>query len=139
MKRNRNELVTVVKQLKENDSYAFSRLYELTYQKLYFFCYSLLKNEHDAQDALQETYIKIYSNLHSLENDDSFVVWMNKISYNVCITMIKKRRSYWVKIFSAIFLPIAASTVLKKRRLSLWKINSWLFLLMNWILLYAPF
>lgn len=86
------ELAKVVKKLKQNDPQAFSRLYELTYQRLYFFCYSMLKNKEDAKDALQETYINIYSNIHSLDNEKLFIAWANKIAYNICLRMLNKKK-----------------------------------------------
>lgn len=87
------KLASLVKEVKNNNSQAFSRLYEVTYQKLYFFCYSILKNEEDAQDALQEAYIKIFESIHTLENEKLFVAWMNKIAYNICIRMLERKKT----------------------------------------------
>ena len=88
MKQNYSQLASLVKQIKSGDSQAFSKMYGLTYQKLYFLCFSILRNEEDAQDALQETYIKIHQNIHSLENEKVFVAWINKIAYNTCIRIL---------------------------------------------------
>ena len=50
------------------DSDAFAELYAATYQRLYHFAYHYLKDEYLAQDALQETYILVLKNIHSLKN-----------------------------------------------------------------------
>lgn len=93
MKHDYAKLSALVRRIKQGDDYAFTRLYELTYQKLYFLCISLLRDQEDAQDALQETYIKILTNIHSLEEDKLFIAWMNKIAYNICLRMLQKNKT----------------------------------------------
>ncbi|MGN0308206.1 MAG: RNA polymerase sigma factor [Lachnospiraceae bacterium] len=93
MKRDYREIAILAKKIKQGDEQAFSRLYELTYQKLYFFCYSILGNREDAQDALQETYIKIIENIHTLENDKLLLAWINRIAYSRCMKILDKKRS----------------------------------------------
>lgn len=90
MKPDFKELGKVVKQVKAQDSAAFSKLYELTYQRLYLLAFSILKNEEDAKDAVQESYIKIYTNIHTLQDDILFLAWANKIVYYICIRMNSK-------------------------------------------------
>ena len=61
------------------DSDAFAELYAATYQRLYHFAYHYLKDEYLAQDALQETYILVLKNIHSLKNPELFISWLNQI------------------------------------------------------------
>lgn len=93
MKPDYNEIGKIVKQIKSHDNTAFAKLYELTYQRLYFLAFSILKNEEDAKDAMQESYIKIYMNIHSLQDEKSFIAWANKIVYYICIRMHSKKTS----------------------------------------------
>lgn len=86
----------LVARAKENDSSSFTQLYELTYQKLYFLALSILKNEADAEDALQETYMKIFTSLQNLEDGTLFIAWANRIIYNICMRMLEKRRDILV-------------------------------------------
>ena len=90
MKNNYREIASLVSKLKANDQSVFPRIYELTYQKLYFLCFSILKNEEDSKDALQETYIKILANISSLQDNTLFIAWANKIAYSVSIRMVTK-------------------------------------------------
>ncbi|MEM1485598.1 RNA polymerase sigma factor [Oscillospiraceae bacterium PP1C4] len=92
MKPNFIEIQKFVKQTKCGDTQAFTRLYELTYQRVYFLAYSILENQHDAQDVVQETYIKVLSNIHSLENDRLFIAWLNKIAYSISIRAASKNK-----------------------------------------------
>lgn len=93
MKPDFNEIAKLVKQVKTQDSTAFAMLYEMTYQRLYFLAFSILKNEEDAKDAIQESYIKIYTNIHSLQDDKLFLAWANKIVYYISLRMNSKKTS----------------------------------------------
>lgn len=86
-----NEIGKLVKKVKKQDSAAFAKLYELTYQRLFFLAFSILKNEEDAEDALQESYIKILTNIDSLKEDKLFLAWANKIVYSICIRMYTRK------------------------------------------------
>ena len=72
------------------DSDAFAELYAATYQRLYHFAYHYLKDEYLAQDALQETYILVLKNIHSLKNPELFISWLNQICFRICFNMQKK-------------------------------------------------
>lgn len=92
MKLNFREISTLVRRVKMGDNLAFPKLYELTYQRIYFLCFSILQNEEDAQDAVQETYIKILTNLSSLQKNKLFIAWSNKIAYGICMRMLSKHK-----------------------------------------------
>lgn len=87
MKPDFNEIGRIVKQVKAGDGAAFAKLYELTYQRLFYLAFSILDNEEDAKDAVQESYIKIFDSIHSLHDDGLFLAWANKIVYSICIRM----------------------------------------------------
>lgn len=76
------------------DSDAFAELYAATYQRLYHFAYHYLKDEYLAQDALQETYILVLKNIHSLKNPELFISWLNQICFRICFNMQKKNTKH---------------------------------------------
>ncbi len=104
MKDNYKEIAILVERLKAQDKSVFPKLYELTYQRIYFLCFSILRNEEDAKDAVQETYIKVLLNIGSLQNNELFIAWANKIVYNICMRKMSKHRDnvaddeFWDKI-----------------------------------------
>lgn len=93
MKPDFNEIGRIVKQVKAKDGPAFAKLYELTYQRLFYLAFSILNNEEDAKDGIQESYIKIFRSIHSLENDRLFLAWANKIVYSICIRMLDRNKA----------------------------------------------
>jgi RNA polymerase sigma-70 factor (ECF subfamily) len=59
---------------------------------LYRLSKSILKSEADIQDAVSETIVKAYTNIHKLRLIDSFKPWLMKILVNECYSIIKKHK-----------------------------------------------
>lgn len=74
------------------DIQAMEFLYKSTYQKLRAVTVSILKNEDDAEDIIQESYIKAFSNLHQLEDAEKFEGWLCRIASNKCKDYLKKHK-----------------------------------------------
>lgn len=65
-------------------------LYKKFSSLLYGICLRYAKNKMDAQDALQEVFVKIYNNIHSYHHDGSFEGWLRRIAVNTSITHYRK-------------------------------------------------
>ena len=76
----------------QGDEKAMERLYYNTYPKLKAVTVSILKNESDAEDIIQETYIKTFSSLNQLDNASKFEAWLCRIASNKCKDYLKKQR-----------------------------------------------
>lgn len=80
------------KYLATQSSVYFSMLYDRYITKVYSKCISLLKDEARAQDAAQEIFIKIFTNLGKFNKKSKFSTWVYSITYNFCIDMIRKQK-----------------------------------------------
>lgn len=69
----------------------FGVLYENTYKSKYYLALQYMKKEEDAQDVLQEAYIKAFSNLDKLENPEAFSGWLGTIVANTAKNMLAKK------------------------------------------------
>lgn len=56
------------------------------------YCHNILCDYHDAQDALQVTFIKAYQRRAGLKQTMRLSPWLYKIAYNTCVDIIRKRR-----------------------------------------------
>nr|MCR5609236.1 RNA polymerase sigma factor [Lachnospiraceae bacterium] len=74
----------------QGDANAFEELYSATNKRVYFVCLHFLRNEHDANDAIQDTYIKAYKNIKQLSEPSKFPSWVERIAVNVCKEMARK-------------------------------------------------
>ena len=70
----------------------FTLLYDRYITKVYSKCISLLKDDAKAQDAAQEIFIKIFTNLHKFNKQSKFSTWVYSITYNFCIDTIRKQK-----------------------------------------------
>ena len=68
----------------KGDSAAFEELYNASKRSVYFICSKMLSSEHDAKDAMQNTYITAYQKLSSLDDGANFLKWINGIAANKC-------------------------------------------------------
>lgn len=84
----------LVSKCKNGDSQAFSDLYSLTYQKVYFLSLNILKDKSMAEDAVQEVFLIVLKSLDKLESPKLFIAWINKITYNYCIKELSKVRKF---------------------------------------------
>ena len=76
-------LTQYVKKAKTGDSAAFAALFEATKDYTYAIAYALLEDLCEAQDVVQETYLKVYLQLDTLRDDRSFLRWLHTITYNL--------------------------------------------------------
>ena len=79
--------------VREGDPDAFAELYSVTYETLYRSVYHLLRNPDDIHDALQEVYISVYKNIHSLKIDRLILPWMRQIAYHVCCDFLRQTKA----------------------------------------------
>lgn len=84
-------LATLVRRTQTGDSNAFAELYTATYQKQYRFTYQYVKDPYLAQDVLQDVYILVLKNIHTLKNPRLFVSWLNQINFRICYDVCQKR------------------------------------------------
>ena len=68
----------------KGDNAAFEELYNASKRSVYFICTKMLSSEHDAKDAMQNTYITAYQKLSSLDDGANFLKWINGIATNKC-------------------------------------------------------
>ncbi len=74
------------------DKAYFVELIQENKASLYRLSKSIIRNETDIQDAISETIIKAYTNIHKLKSMDSFKPWVMKILVNECYSIINKRK-----------------------------------------------
>jgi RNA polymerase sigma-70 factor (ECF subfamily) len=70
---------------------AFDRLYQQYGGRMKSIACNLMGNTADAEDAVQETFLKIYRNVKTFRGQSSFSTWVYRILINTCIDMKRKR------------------------------------------------
>ena len=68
----------------------FSEMYETVYRDLYRYALCLMKDPHEAEDAVSEAVIAAYENIHKLKKEEAFRSWIFTILTNRCKKRLKK-------------------------------------------------
>lgn len=61
-------------------------------QPLLRYCHHILCDYHDAQDAVQTTFIKAYDNRERFKPGTSLSAWLYRLAYNTCVDILRQRR-----------------------------------------------
>lgn len=71
---------------------AFNLLLNKYQQKIYWHIRRLVVNHDDADDLVQETFIKVWKNLHNFRSDSQLYTWLYRIATNECITFLNRKK-----------------------------------------------
>lgn len=71
---------------------AFDELFREYWQKIYRITYRITKNHADAEDALQDTFLKAFACLGQFRRDAQFYTWLVSIAWNSSLMLLRKRR-----------------------------------------------
>jgi RNA polymerase sigma-70 factor (family 1) len=72
----------LISRLKAGDNEAFEQLFKKYNQKLFNFCYRMLRSKQEAEEVVQNTFLKIWENRNSLDESYSFSSFLFKITQN---------------------------------------------------------
>ncbi len=86
------KIALLVTEIQNGNERAFDELYKLTNQRAYYVALEFVKKDEDAQDILQESYIKALSKIKELGKPESFQSWLNQIVANKSKDFLKKKK-----------------------------------------------
>src|SRR5438045_1634913 len=82
----------VVAQVLAGERDAYRALVERHSRSIFKLAYRIMGNESDADDVVQETFLRAYSKLGSFHFDASFKTWIYRIASNYCMDVLAKRK-----------------------------------------------
>jgi len=77
-----------------NHPVAQRELYNRFSPKMLAVCYRFAHNREDAEDMLQESFIKVFSQIHTFQNKGAFEGWIRRIIVHTCINHLKKNKRF---------------------------------------------
>jgi len=94
-----NEKVAeLVRRFKAGEEAAFTELVKLYEKKVYSYARRMLGNHSDADEVLQETFIRLVRNIKRLKSDANFTSFVFRIATNLAIDLIRKRQRKTVNV-----------------------------------------
>lgn len=83
---------TFMEKARQGDREAFKELIKFYQQKVYCLAYSILHNREDAQDVVQETFVRIHKKIHLYRRGNNFQAWLFRITKNICLDYYRKNK-----------------------------------------------
>jgi RNA polymerase sigma-70 factor (ECF subfamily) len=84
--------------LRSGDRAEFARLVDATSGAIYRLGLKMLENSQDAEDALQETYLKAFRALPNFDGRSSLSTWLYRIATNEALMILRKRKTMLISI-----------------------------------------
>jgi RNA polymerase sigma-70 factor, ECF subfamily len=84
--------------LKAGDQHSFAQLVDVTSGKIYRLVFQILGNAQDAEDVLQETYIKAFRSLPDFEGRSSLKTWLYRIAVNEALMLVRKHNPKMISV-----------------------------------------
>jgi RNA polymerase sigma-70 factor (ECF subfamily) len=85
--------LSLVRRAQAEDMGAYDQLVRRYQERLYATVYHMTSNHEDANDLVQETFIKAFRALKSFKGDSSFYTWIYRIAVNKTINFLKQRKN----------------------------------------------
>ena len=87
-----------VRLAREGDQEAFGNLVSEYQTPVYNLAYRMLGSPAEAEEAAQETFLRVYRNLHRYDPERSFRSWLFSIASHYCIDCLRRRRLTWLSL-----------------------------------------
>lgn len=99
---------------------SYERLVRMHQDRLFTFLVQMTRNEHDAEDIAQETFVKVYHHLRSFDGRARFSTWLFAIAKNTALNHLRRRRTHQPIEEIAEILPAEEPAIDGNERESIW-------------------
>jgi len=82
---------SIIEQCRKGDRKAQMQLYSTFYKRVYNACYRVLQDSYEAEDAMQESFLKAFSRLNIYDISTPFEAWLVRISINTSIDKLRRK------------------------------------------------
>lgn len=86
------EEIEWIRRIKLGDMGCFSRLYKKYHQQIYSLCYQFTRDKNDAEDQLQDIFMRVLEKVNSFEEKSAFSTWMTRLAVNHLINFQNRRK-----------------------------------------------
>src|SRR5690606_18380473 len=83
----------IVELLRQGNVNAFNSMFRAYGKRVFSFCYGYLKSKEDAEELVQETFIRIWESRSEIDPDYSFGGFVFTIAYRLVLNRLRKRRN----------------------------------------------
>ena len=88
----------LIEQILAGNNRAFGDLVDKYQVRVFNFVLNILRNEEDAYEVVQDTFLKVHKSLNTFRNESKLSTWMLRIAYFACMTRLRKVKPNLVDI-----------------------------------------
>src|SRR5437868_11082550 len=92
------EIAELVQAAQAGDQQAFGALVNLHQKRVFRVAYSILQSWEDAEDVVQNIFVKAFQNLRGFQGKSSFATWLTRIAVNESLMLLRQRRAKLVSL-----------------------------------------
>ncbi|MBA2288115.1 MAG: sigma-70 family RNA polymerase sigma factor [Ktedonobacteraceae bacterium] len=100
MKQEPDAFIKVVQRAKEGDHHAFEMLYEQYKQGIWNCLFYLIRNRESAYDLFQETFLRAWKKLPTIQNNFQIEAWLKQIAIHVAFDYLRQEKNCFMLTFS---------------------------------------
>jgi RNA polymerase sigma-70 factor, ECF subfamily len=87
------DVSTILERCRQGDDLAWEALVRHYQGRVYAVACSYMRNAEEARDVAQDIFVRVYERLGSFHGDQAFLPWLLRLSRNVCIDALRRRKS----------------------------------------------
>ena len=87
----------LVERAKQGDKTAFRQLFDQHHRRVYALCFRLAGQAELAEEATQETFVRLWQKLPLFNGKSQFTTWLHSLTVNQALSCIKKHKSFWAR------------------------------------------
>lgn len=102
----KRQIEQMIKEVKAGSIEAFGIVIDALQKPLFLYCYHMLGQRQEAEDAVQEVFLKAYEQIDKYRNSVSFSAWVYKIAYHHCLNLLNRRKLHRMATFWRAGMPL---------------------------------
>lgn len=110
----KNPDIMLFEKVKSRDPRAFDKLMREYSGELHHFILRMVSNAEDAQDILQDTFVRVWEKSHQFKGNSSVKTWIFRIAINLSYTHLKKRKRWGYSVLDEIKTLVSGSDPVKE-------------------------
>ncbi len=107
----------LVQEFNNGNPVAFNELVRRYQEKIYWVARRILGSHEDADDIVQEVFIKVYESLKEFRGDSSIYTWMYRIAVNLSLNVIRRKKIKDFLRFDELVAPLISEEAVPDKQL----------------------
>ena len=90
-----NNETALIDAILNGNTQVFAKVVDQHKNLVFSLALKMLKNQEEAEEVSQDTFVKVYTSLQGFKGDSKFSTWIYRIAYNTCLDRIKKNKKHF--------------------------------------------